>query len=109
MPVPPLHWPRHGVGCSTVDRTIPANARAFDVGEDVDLRLVRRRSRVSRFQRTTTGADETNIFHGYALDLEKKLKPIAAQRIVPLRRTSGLRQFMKIARVLAMIENDLLI
>ena len=44
-----------------------------------------------------------------AVEREEKFQLVAANRIAPLRGAGGLRHFVEIARLLAVVKNDLLI
>jgi hypothetical protein len=48
-------------------------------------------------------------FDGVAIQCEEEFELIAAQWVVPLRGTTGLRHLMEIPGLLAVVENDLLI
>jgi hypothetical protein len=56
-----------------------------------------------------TLADETDVLYEVSVDIQEQLELIAAEWVMSLGRASGVRQFVKIARLLAVIQNDLLI
>ena len=56
-----------------------------------------------------TVADEADVFDNVSFHREVELQLIAAQRIVSLREKAGIGQLMEIARLFAMVEDDLLI
>jgi hypothetical protein len=65
----------------------------------------RRRS----FRDATTRPDEARVLDHVAVQREKQFQLVAAERVVTLRGTGGLRQLVEVARLLAVVKDDLLI
>jgi len=65
----------------------------------------RRRS----FRNATSRPKKADVLDNLSLHDQKKFQLVAAKRIAPLGRAVGICELVKIARVLAMIQNDLLV
>ena len=65
--------------------------------------------RGGRLGDATTGPDEANVFDLFPIQRQIKFQLVSAKRVMPLGRTGRIAHFVEIARVLAMIEDDLLI
>lgn len=68
-----------------------------------------RQQRCRRFRNAAAGAYKADVRDLIAIEDEKEFKLVAAKRIVALGRGGGLRHFVEIARLLAMVKDDLLI
>jgi len=80
----------------------------FHVGLGLAFRKFREQRR-RRLRDATAGANEADVFDGPVVQREEELELVAAKRVVALRGTTGLRHLMEIPRLLAVVENDLLI
>jgi hypothetical protein len=65
--------------------------------------------RRGRLGNTAARANETDVRDFVTVEDQEELELIAAQGIVAMCRAGGLRQLMEIARLLAMVQDDLLI
>ena len=68
-----------------------------------------RQQRRRGFRNTAAVAYETDVLDDLIVHGQIELQLVAAKWIVPLRRAGRVGHLMKIARLLAMVENDLLI
>src|SRR4029077_5873224 len=57
----------------------------------------------------TTRAEKANVLDGLAVEEDEELQLVATKRVVPLGGTIGIGQIMEIARVFAMVKDDLLV
>jgi hypothetical protein len=64
---------------------------------------------IRRLGNAAARADKADVFHHITLHLEEQLELIAAERVLALRRAGGRRQLMKIRRLLAVVQNGLLV
>src|SRR5437016_9535430 len=77
------------------------------LGPGLALDAIRQqRSRCLRY--AAAGADKTDVSYRVPFHRQKELQLVATQGIMPLRRASRVRQLVKIARMLAVVEDDLL-
>jgi len=62
-----------------------------------------------RLGNAAAGPDEADVLDGVAVQCQKKLQLITAERVPTLRGAGGRGQFVEIPRFLAVVKNDLLI
>jgi len=90
------------------DHFMDAGEHRFHIGFVFALGKFREQ-RGRRLGDATAGADEADVGNFIAVHGQEKLQLITAEGIVALGRAGGLRHFMEIARLLAVVKNDLLV